>query len=201
MVVDMERAMSFVNRLIDMGLVNDINDIDNRFDPWHWFKDHKEDFVNDHFEIYSGACKGVIVFDAADYVIKFDYCGSESYCEIEANNYKYAVEAGLAHYFAETRFLTKVDGITFTIQERCVCNEDEVYDSLHKYVEETDCCDLSEDDVWSEVDEICEDGRVHYIFDDEALNSFISRNYINDLHQGNFGFVNGRLVIIDFSGF
>ena len=60
---------------------------------------------------------------------------------------------------------------------------------------------MSEDDIWSEVYEFCEDGRVHYIFDDEVLNSFISRNYINDLHQGNFGFVNGRLVIIDFSGF
>ena len=201
MVVDMEQAMSFVNRLIGMGLVNDINDVDNRFDPWDWFYTHKNDFTDSHFEIYYGACKGVIVFDTADYVIKFDYYGSDSYCEIEADNYKYAVEAGLAHYFAETRFLTKVDGVTFTIQEQCVCDEDNVYNSLRNYVEETDCRDLNEDDIWSEVDEICESGRVHYIFDDEALNSFISLHYINDLHQGNFGFVNGRLVIIDFSGF
>lgn len=200
MVVDMERVMSFVTRLIDAGLVRDIKDCESHFDPWNWFDDHQE--LNDgRYEIFNGACKGVIVFDDTDYVIKFDYYGSQSYCKMEAEYYADAVKAGLELYFAETHIITEVDGIVFTIQEQCVCDEDEVYNSAHRYVEEKDCCDLNEDDIWDEVYEMCEDGRLYEIFDDAALRSFISRHYINDLHQGNFGFIGGRLVMTDFSGF
>jgi hypothetical protein len=104
-------------------------------------------------------------------------------------------------YFAETRIITEVDGIVFTIQEQCVCDEDEVYNSVRRYVEETDCRDLSEDDIWAEVDDLCENGVLYKIFNDDALRSFICSHYINDLHQGNFGFIGSRLVMTDYSGF
>ena len=200
MVVDMERVMSFVTRLIDAGLVRDINDPESRFDPWNWFDDHQE-LNNGRYKIFSGACKGVIVFDDTDYVIKFDYYGSQSYCKMEAEYYADAVKAGLELYFAETRIITEVDGIVFTIQEQCVCDEDEVYNSVRRYVEETGCRDLSEDDIWAEVDDLCENGLLYKIFNDDALRSFICSHYINDLHQGNFGFIGERLVMTDFSGF
>ena len=199
MVVDMERAMSFVARLIDAGLVRDINDPQTRFDVWEWFDDRSE--LNDGYEVCNGACKGVLVFHDADYVIKFDYYGSKSYCKMEAENYADAVEAGLGIYFAETRVITEVDGIVFTIQEQCVCDEGEVYDSAHRYVKETNGEDLSEDDIWDEVDYLCEHGLLYRIFDDEALRSFICCHHINDLHQGNFGFIGERLVMTDYSGF
>ena len=199
MTVDMERVMSFVTRLIDAGLIRDINSPESRFDAWEWFNDRPE--LNDGYEVCSGACKGVLVFHDVDYVIKFDYYGSQSYCKMEAENYADAVKAGLELYFAETRIITEVDGIVFTIQEQCVCDEDEVYNSVHRYVEETDCRDLNEDDIWAEVYEMCEDGRIYEIFDDAALRSFICNHYINDLHQGNFGFIGERLVMTDFSGF
>ena len=48
---------------------------------------------------------------------------------------------------------------------------------------------------------MCEEGCLYEIFDDAALRSFICRHYINDLHQGNFGFIGERLVMTDFSGF
>ena len=201
MVVDMERVMSFVTRLIDAGLVRDIKDEDTRFDPWDWFDDRKEQFADQYFAIHSGACKGVIVFDDEDYVIKFDYYGAQSYCKMEAENYADAVKAGLELYFAETRIVTEVDGIVFTIQEQCLCDENEVFDSARRYIEETDCRDLSENDIWAEVEEMCEDGRLYEIFDDAALRSFICSHYINDLHQGNFGFIGERLVMTDYSGF
>ena len=199
MVVDMERVMSFVTRLIDAGLVRDINDPESRFDVWEWFDDRPE--LNTGYEVCNGACKGVLVFHDTDYVIKFDYYGSTSYCKMEAENYAAAEKAGLELYFAETRIITEVDGIVFTVQEQCVCDEDEVYNSARQYVEETDCRDLSEDDIWDEVNEMCEDGRLYEIFDDAALRSFICSHYINDLHQGNFGFIGERLVMTDFSGF
>lgn len=199
MVVDMERVMSFVARLIDAGLVNDINDPESRFDVWDWFDNRPE--LNDGYEVCSGACKGVLVFHDADYVIKFDYYGSQSYCKMEAENYADAVRAGVELYFAETRIITEVDGIVFTIQEQCICDENEVYNSAHRYVEETNSGDLSENDIWDEVYYMCDNGCLYEIFDDEALRSFICCHHINDLHQGNFGFIGNRLVMTDFSGF
>lgn len=201
MVVDMERVMSFVTRLIDAGLVRDINNPESHFDVWEWFDDRKEEFADQYFAIHSGACKGVIVFDDEDYVIKFDYYGTESYCKMEADYYADAVAEGLELYFAETRIITEVDGIVFTVQKQCLCDESEVYNSLKQYVEENDWRDLSEDEIWAEVDEICEDGCIYTIFGDDSLKDFINRHYINDLHQGNFGFIGNRLVMTDFSGF
>ena len=199
--VDMQRAQMIVDKLIFAGLVDAIHDVEHYFSVENWFHEHRDE-LNLNCSVCSGASKGVLIFSDTDWVIKFDYYSdSVSYCELEVKHYELAKQAGLEYYFAETRMVRRVGETVFTIQEKCECNEGEVYDSLHKYVEETDCRDLSDDDVWSEVYDLCEYGRVHYIFDDEALNSFISRNYINDLHQGNFGFVNGRLVMIDYSGF
>ena len=200
MVIDMERVMSFVTRLIDAGLVHDIHDPESCFDPWNWFDDHQE--LNDgSYEIFNGACKGVIVFNDTNYVIKFDYYGSKSYCKMEAENYADAVKAGLELYFAETHVITEVDGVVFTIQEQCVCDENEVYDSAYRYVEETNCEGLDKDDIWAEVDYLSENGQLYEIFGDAALRSFICCHHINDLHQGNFGFIGKRLVMTDFSGF
>lgn len=199
MVVDMERVMSFITRLIDAGLVSDINDSKSRFDVWTWFDDRPE--LNIGYEVCNGACKGVLVFHDADYVIKFDYYGSESYCKLEAENYAAAVKDGLELYFAETRIVAEVDGIVFTVQEQCVCDESEVYNSVHQYIRETRCGELSEDDIWDEVEELCEGGYLYEIFGDAALRSFICSHQINDLHQGNFGFIGNRLVMTDYSGF
>jgi hypothetical protein len=202
MVVDMERVNSIIKTLIDNDMINDIIN-DGYFQPWNWFHEH-EGLLPGKYKVYSGACKGVIVFDDTDWVIKFDYYGEDSYCKIEADNYRYAVEEGLAHYFAETRFITQVDCVSFVIQEKCECDESDIYDSLHQYVKETydeECSEYSEASLWEEVESICANGCVHEMFHDKALNAFVCRYYINDLHAGNFGRVNGRIVMTDYSGF
>lgn len=199
MVVDMERVNSIIKTLVDSGMVNDILN-DGHFEPWNWFHEHKA-LLPGGYKVYSGACKGVIVFDDTDWVIKFDYCGEDSYCKIEADNYRYAVEEGLAHYFAETRFIAQVDCVSFVIQEKCECDESDIYDSLQQYVKETCNEEYSDASLWAEVESICENGCVHEMFKDKALNAFVRRNYINDLHAGNFGRVNGRIVMTDYSGF
>lgn len=195
MTVDMEQVKSFINLLVEAGMIADINNVEKRFQPYDWFRDN----MPKRYDIYEGACKGVIVFKDTDYVIKFDYYGDESYCKLEANNYADAVEAGLARYFAETRFVCEIDGVTFIIQEKCICDEDAVYDSLGRYVRIN--CGCEEQDVWDEVECICDEGRAYEMFEDAALAHFICSHYINDLHQGNFGFIGERLVMTDFSGF
>lgn len=200
MTVNMEQVKSFINLLVEAGMISDIHDDEKHFCPHTWFRKH----MPKRCDIYEGASKGVIVFEDADYVIKFDYYGSESYCKLEANNYADAVEAGLARYFAETRFVCEIDGITFTVQEKCDCDEGAVYNSLGRYVRSTyedEGSEYDEHDIWSEVDCLFNEGRAYEMFEDAALAHFICSHYINDLHQGNFGFVGERLVMTDFSGF
>ena len=200
MTVNMEQVKSFINLLVEAGMISDIHDDEKHFCPRTWFRKH----MPKRCDIYEGACKGVIVFEDADYVIKFDYYGSESYCKLEANNYADAVEAGLARYFAETRFECEIDGITFTVQEKCDCDEGAVYNSLGRYVRSTyedEGSEYNEHDIWSEVDCLFDEGRAYEMFEDAALAHFICSHYINDLHQGNFGFIGERLVMTDFSGF
>ena len=200
MTVNMEQVKSFINLLVEAGMISDIHDDKKHFCPRTWFRKH----MPKRCDIYEGASKGVIVFEDADYVIKFEYYGSESYCKLEANNYADAAEAGLARYFAETRFVCEIDGITFTVQEKCDCDEGAVYNSLGRYVRSTyedEGSEYNEHDIWSEVDCLFDEGRAYEMFEDAALAHFICSHYINDLHQGNFGFVGERLVMTDFSGF
>ena len=200
MTVNMEQVKSFINLLVEAGMISDIHDDEKHFCPHTWFGKH----MPKRCDIYEGASKGVIVFEDADYVIKFDYYGSESYCKLEANNYTDAVEAGLARYFAETRFVCEIDGITFTVQEKCDCDEGAVYNSLGRYVRSTyedEGSEYDEHDIWSEVDCLFDEGRAYEMFEDAALAHFICSHYINDLHKGNFGFIGERLVMTDFSGF
>lgn len=200
MTVDMEQVKSFINLLVEAGMIADINNAEKRFQPYDWFRDN----MPKRYDIYEGACKGVIAFKDADYVIKFDYYGEESYCKLEADNYADAVAAGLARYFAETHFVCEIDGVTFVIQEKCDCDENIVYDSLGRYVRSTyerECSEYTEDTIWDEVEYIFEEGRAYEMFEDTALAHFICSHYINDLHQGNFGFIGERLVMTDFSGF
>ena len=200
MTVNMEQVKSFINLLVEAGMISDIHDDEKHFCPHNWFRKH----MPKRCDIYEGGSKGVIVFEDADYVIKFDYYGSESYCKLEANNYTDAVEAGLARYFAETRFVCEIDGITFTVQEKCDCDEGAVYNSLGRYVRSTyedEGSEYDEHDIWSEVDCLFDEGRAYEMFEDAALAHFICSHYINDLHKGNFGFIGERLVMTDFSGF
>jgi hypothetical protein len=200
MTVDIEQVKTFINFLVEAGMINAIKNDEEYFQPRAWFRKH----MPNQYNVYEGACKGVIALEDADYVIKFDYYGSESYCKLEANNYADAVEAGLARYFAETRFVYEIDGITFTVQERCNCDEGAVYNSLGRYVQSTyedEGSEYDEHDIWSEVDCLFDEGRAYEMFEDAALAHFICSHYINDLHQGNFGFIGERLVMTDFSGF
>ena len=43
--------------------------------------------------------------------------------------------------------------------------------------------------------------KIDLMFNDMALSSFLSKHRIGDLHEGNFGFIGDRTVIIDFSGY
>ena len=43
--------------------------------------------------------------------------------------------------------------------------------------------------------------KVMLTFGDGELANFLQENKIGDLHEGNFGYICGHMVIVDFSGF
>lgn len=201
MKVDIERAMNFVNHLVDIGLIQAIHG--ENFYPYSWLKNH--DPIFNSYCFTDGACKGVFIFQDADWVIKFDYYDfNHSYCARELDNYEATEEAGLAHYFPQTQALCAFEEIHFIIQERCNCGEEEVqeamFDSLkRRYKEWGD--EVNDDDIWDEVIDIETDTALTCMFNDPALNAFAFERHINDLHTGNFGKIGENFVILDFSGY
>ena len=140
----------------------------------------------------------------------------ENYCETEVNNYKLACKMGLEKFFAPTFFFCNVDNIPIYIQKKVFCCEGDVSESFYLWMEkqmieerynyETD--DEFDDAVYSASQELSLQETLRAMFEEtdewntiDDLFCFCNRYHINDLHSGNFGYDNGRAIIIDFSEF
>lgn len=170
---------------------------------------HELDLYSRGFEYENGASKYCIMHDDfGDFVVKFT-TEKFDWCEREYTNYLAAVERGLGEFFPFTDFLGYYNGVSFFIQERADCDEDGVssiwYSALREdYVteEEDENEDIISEKIWDMIDELEDEQRAMYCFGNKiALFDFLDEFCINDLHQGNFGYVDGKLVIIDFSGY
>jgi hypothetical protein len=110
----------------------------------------------------------------------------------------------MTEFFPQTFFLGRFDGRDYYIQERAECDEDaissECYNQICSSYEE-DGNECSPEWVWDEVDGLDDDERVNLLFHNSELIDFLYEHEINDLHEGNFGRINGNFVIIDFSGY
>lgn len=156
----------------------------------------------------SGAVKYCIFHeDFGDFVVKFT-TEPFDYCEREYTNYLAAVDAGLDYFFPYTDFLGEINGVKFFIQERAECDNEAIssiwYDNLREdYVsEEDEDEDIINEKIWDMIYDLEDDQRALYCFgNEEKLIDFLGEYCINDLHEGNFGYIGDRLVIIDFSGF
>ena len=56
------------------------------------------------------------------------------------------------------------------------------------------------DHLWDELDCLDDDEKAFLSFRDSAFCTFLWDNGIGDLHEGNFGYIGNRMVIVDFSG-
>lgn len=145
--------------------------------------------------------------DFCDFVVKFSL-DSFDYCEREYTNYLAAVKLGLDYFFPYTDFLGEINGVKFFIQEYAVCDNEAIssiwYNTLREdYVsEEDEGEDIINEKIWEMIYDLEDEQRVLYCFGyEEKLLNFLEEYRINDLHEGNFGYIGNRLVIIDFSGF
>lgn len=177
------------------------------------------------FDYATGATKGVLIFEQLGFVIKIPFCrnsedyddyykccnyftGADTdngwdYCEAEANKYQRAEEEGISMCFAKTEKIGEIDGYPIYMQELASIYKNVDYQSSH-----------TEEDS-RQVNSIC-DSNNFYIFNIEWLSDafhfygekifhklleFIRTVGINDLHDGNIGYIKNRPVLVDYSSF
>lgn len=142
--------------------------------------------------------------DLHDWVIKVAFNGYERYSANEYEVYRAAEEAGFSHYFPETIYLCERAGKIFYLQKEALCQEESItsdwYERLREIYEEKKL-EYDEDDLYEKVDNLEDEERVMLSFNDLAFWNFLKQHHVNDLHEGNFGYIDGHLVIIDFGGY
>ena len=144
-----------------------------------------------------------------NWVIKFGFNAKNckkniDYMAREYEIYREAEHQNMTEFFPQTFLLGRFDGRDYYIQELAECDENTIYSECYNqicsfYEEEDNEC--NPDWIWNEVDGLNDNERVNLLFHSSKLIEFLSEHEINDLHEGNFGLINGNFVIIDFSGY
>ena len=183
---------------------------------------------NVSFKFFSGATKLVILFPGADYVVKIPFNGQYTYsdedelvywefengsdgccwdyCLGEVERYAYAEEIGLETFFAKTELIGHVHGHPIYIQERATIYEDVANEkeknSYERRKSAKELCNHKGyscfNGLWiSDLQDYCGGP------DDELFCNFMDyvTAYISDLHMGNVGYIDGKPVLVDYSGF
>lgn len=147
----------------------------------------------------------------------YDFCGAKSadednnwnYCQAESELSIKAKNAGLAPCFAITSFLGFANGYPIYIQDRCSMFSDESSSTnKEKYKNRTreDYKSLREVrervDFWSINDDWLLDFLIYFGEEIlERLANFIFDNDIEDLHNGNIGYIKGVPCLVDYSSY
>lgn len=206
MLTNYERGIAtvLVEALVEYGLTDHLTQYGERGTE-KWFRTNKLGAAG--FCARSGATKICIDHeDLCGWVIKVGYTEGVKldYAALEYENYCKACECGFEEYFPETVYLGHFGGRAFYVQQLAECDEDQIssdwYERLRDDYEE-DGEEYDADRIWEEIDDMDDDQKAFLSFHDNALCHFLYTNQITDLHQGNFGYIGGRMVIVDFSGY
>ena len=158
-------------------------------------------------DIKYGSTKAVICLSNNDWVLKIPFTNFKiDYCNLEETNYCAAKREGFEDFMAETHYLMDFKGIPCYIMRKAEVGlnflREDMYSCLIKegnseeyavYNSELNCSD----------EEYVED-LLGFHYDHKRLDDFLdfcSENEINDIHTDNVGYIDGRLVVIDYSGY
>ena len=189
-------ARALVNKLMRETLLDFLDSVS----IYDWAK--QDDFLHkQNIEWFVGSSKVCFWHPSlGDWVIKVGFQDlNENYAEVEYKIYLKAREHGLEQYFPTTYFLGEFEETKFYLQQRAEYVPEEVHSKLIEKVSELGCYE-SYTLAWDAADNLEDDVRAMLLFDDDVLVDFLLENRVNDLHEGNFGYIDGELVIIDFSG-
>lgn len=172
----------------------------------------------------TGATRFVLIGPNLDYVVKFQDPTDEydDYGEAEVNIYNAAVVAGFGEKFAWCSKLMEYQWKEFIIPiyvyEYAQCSPATISDDSYDYHYNNFCASKGYDPKsrearsqwWREGGECSTSaGLVEYAVSvwqfcnelAEEFVAFLNRNKVNDLHSGNWGYIEGNLVLIDYAGF
>ena len=177
-----------------------------------WCDEHHELLHEMGLQVAAGCTKVCIIDEEEEFVIKFDIvdkCCGASYCDLESRNYKMAVEAGLGRWFAGTWEVGEVAGRMVYLQQYARTDEDATSDSFYDYICENyydgQNDEETQDSIACSVDEMDNEDRIYamigYDHDASKVVDFCDQWDINDLHAGNWGYINDEAVMIDYSGY
>lgn len=151
-----------------------------------------DEYYDENLDVYYG--------NDFEYFYGADTSDSWNYCEVEKERYKMAKQDGINKCFAGVGLLTKIEGHPIYIQEFADMYD---YKSTGHTKEDTES-----------VKEMCKSNSYN-CFNEEWLSDvfnyfgkdifnrfmmFIDDIGINDLHNGNIGYIKGRPVLVDYSG-
>jgi hypothetical protein len=191
----------------------------------HFIKENKEEFketLKGNIDVYAfaekfdnirardGASKCCLVSNDKKYVIKwskeFDYSDAEDECEI----YKKAIEKGIAFLFPQTEILCRINGFAIVIQEQVDyafgdMDWKEIDNLKHQ-------CRTVSNKLITKIENNIYRSRIPIVWlkalvciygkkITKSFEEFTNEQKINDLHCGNVGFLNGKPIVLDFSGY
>lgn len=139
---------------------------------------------------------------AYDYVTGTDY--EYDYCGVEEQLYLKAEEVGLAPLFAKTEYINIINGYEIYIQQKCDCD---YHSSSRTYSEEdeksTTVVQSLKEGHYSSSFALCWLIDVYNAYGEEMLINLLEfeQEWLQDMHYGNYGYRNGKPIILDYSGF
>lgn len=194
---------------------------DDLYSEWDEF-----DYAAEHYGVWcgTGATKFVIGDESNDYVIKFQpQCVDEyDYCAKEENVFLKAKSRGLDKHFAWTAYLFdytfEYSGVVVTlpiyVMEWCQCSYNYIDYEADEFNYQTfiaeeglEDCDNSRNKYYNNCKyrKSCEERM--FIWAEsmwgnlDTLKDFLRSVCVNDLHAGNWGWCNNKIVLVDYSGY
>lgn len=164
----------------------------------------------DGLNVAYGETKAVLIYRDWDFVIKIPrYCRYDTdYCELEVNKYQSAKDFGVEKILLETRYFATAGTIDLYIQPRFSCSHADFngYNKLNKKLHH-----LQKRPIVRRINETMYDytdetwiARALQLYGKKFFLQFekwTNQERVGDLHNNNIGWLKGRPIILDYSGY
>ena len=164
-----------------------------------------------------GASKECIIFKNEPFVIKWCMYPHQDEAIKEVQIYERAVEAGVEKFFPPTMSLCCHNGLTFIVQAKVDCSVSNCdYQTMRRYAERyktaspkimakiQKCMNKASDGKYARCLNTTWMMACLVLYGKRAVKDlcdFIIAERINDLHESNIGWKNGKPIILDFCGY
>lgn len=171
------------------------------------------EFINELYDNdirYNAGCTRYVFWDEndldCDYVYKINFKKEADYCKREAENYELARECGIEDMFAECVYVLTYEGRDIYAMEFADVDDNQTCSDLREKMESVSHLSEEEiDDILYNIDGCDVVGELlNYYYSLSMVrrfNELCYYNQINDIHDSNVGYINNRLVIIDYAGY